>query len=142
MIPVTFFSNLFFRLVGCKVGKRVYLNTWMLNDAYLIEIGDDVIIGGQTDISCHMFEHDCLILDKVHIGSGTLIGAHCYISPGVRIGERCTIGLNSYIRRNKRIPDGSTITVVSSLPIRDIARIENRNLLHMPTTARKQRRMR
>ncbi len=124
VVPMTFFSNLFFNLIGCRIGKNVKLNTWMLNDSYLLEIGNNVVIGGQTDISCHIFENNHLILKRIYIGDNTLIGAHCYISPGVRIGKNCIIGLNSYIRTDRVVPDGTILSVVSSMPMKEVVRIE------------------
>ncbi len=124
IIPVTPLLNLFFRIVGCKMGKNVKLNTWILNDAYLLEIGNNVIIGGATDVSCHLFENNHLILKPIKIGDDTLIGAHCYISPGVTIGKNCTIGLNSFIRQDKVIPDNTHLTSISSVKMRDAYRIE------------------
>jgi acetyltransferase-like isoleucine patch superfamily enzyme len=124
VVRMTFFTNLFFKIIGCKMGKNVYLNTWTLNDPYLIELGDNVIIGGDTDLTCHIFENNYLILDKIKIGKNSLVGAHCYIMPGVTVGENCVIGVYSFIRRNKRILDNSKITALSGLPVKDIYRIE------------------
>jgi len=45
-IPISFLSIIFFRIIGAKIGKNAVLNTWFLNDAYLLEIGDNVVIGG------------------------------------------------------------------------------------------------
>jgi hypothetical protein len=124
MIPVTFFSSLYFRLVGCRMGKRVRLNSWLLHDAWLIELGDDVVIGGGTDISPHQFEDNHLILEPIRIGSGTLLGAHCYVSPGVTIGKECLIGIRSFLRRGTTVPDGTRTTSLAGLPLRDMYRIE------------------
>lgn len=124
MIPMTFFTELFFRIIGCKVGRNVYFNSWILNDANLIEIGDDVVIGGASDISAHIYEKDKLILEPVKIGAGTVIGAHSYISPGVTIGKNCLIGVNSYVRRGKTIPDNSRYTALAGLPMHEMAVIE------------------
>lgn len=124
MIPITFFSNLFFRLVGCRLEKRVRLNSWHLNDAWLIEIGDDVVIGGVTNLTPHQFEDNHLILEPIRIGSGTLVGAHCYISSGVTVGKNCLIGIRSFLRRGTTVPDGARITSLAGLPMRDMYRIE------------------
>lgn len=121
---MSFFLNLFFKIIGAKIGNNVYLNTFMLNDAYLLTIEDNVIIGGQTDISCHIFENDYLILDKIHIGKNTIIGAHCYISPGVTIGKNCKIGLYTYIRSYTEIPDYSRIISIAGMNMKDVIQIE------------------
>ena len=124
VIPMTFFSTLFFKIIGCRIGNNVYLNTWILNDAYLMEIGDNVIIGGATDISCHIYEHGHLKLKRIKIGDGTMIGAHCYISPGVTIGKNCLIGLNTYIRQDRNIPDNTKITSLAGISFHKAHKIE------------------
>jgi acetyltransferase-like isoleucine patch superfamily enzyme len=124
LIPMSFFSNLFFALIGCRMGKRVRLNSFKLNDAYLIELGDDVTIGGQADISPHLFQNGKLTLRRIKIGSGSLIGAKAYIAPGVTIGQRCLIGLGSYIRPNARIPDDTHYASLGGMPMRKVVDIE------------------
>lgn len=124
-IPMTFFTNLFFKLMGAKIGKNVYINTWFLNDAYLLEIEDNVVIGGKCDISCHTFENNSLVLSPIKIGEGTLIGTRCYISPGVTIGKRCKIGMYSFIRKNSTIPDGTFISSIAGMNIKDVALLES-----------------
>ena len=128
IIRMTFFCNLFYRLCGCKMGKNVRLNTWVLADAYLLELGDNVVVGGETEISCHIYENDHLYLDRVTIGANTLIGARCYISPGVRIGKNCLIGLYSYLRRGRTIADNTRIASVGGMPLRDVFRIQHGRL--------------
>jgi len=117
------FSKIFYRILGAKIGKNVFINTRGLHDAYLLEIGDNVVVGGETDISCHIFEGNSLILGKIKIGSNTLIGTHCYIMPDVTIGDKCNIGLYSYIRKKKNIEDGSMIMAVPGINARKVAEI-------------------
>jgi acetyltransferase-like isoleucine patch superfamily enzyme len=123
-IPMSFLLRIFFRLIGAKIGKNVQINTWFLNDAYLLEIGENVIIGGKTDISCHTFERGKLHLDKIKIGDNSAIGQRCYISPGVTISENCVIGQYAFVRKNTTIAPKTIISAISGLPIRHVAKIE------------------
>jgi acetyltransferase-like isoleucine patch superfamily enzyme len=123
----TFFSTLFFRIMGCKIGKNVFLNSVILNDAQFIELGDNVTIGGGAQLTCHLYEKGRLILDPIKIGEGSLIGADSYIAPGVTVGKKCVIGLHSVIRRGKTIPDGMHYTGLAALPVREMAKIEKVN---------------
>jgi acetyltransferase-like isoleucine patch superfamily enzyme len=130
ILPVTvmsFFCKVFFRIVGAKIGKNVYINTPNLNDAQFLTLDDDVVVGGASDVSCHTFEGDKLILGRISIGSGSVIGAHAYIFPGVTIGKRCSIGVETVIRKNRIIPDGSVVGIPSGMPMRSVARIEREN---------------
>ncbi len=121
---MTFFSQLFFKILGCKIGKNVYINTPNLDDPQFLEIGNNVVIGGLTIISCHTFEGNKLILGRIKIGNNTLIGTNCYIMPDVTIGNNCNIGMYSYIRKNQNIPDRSYMSALSALPIRKIIKLE------------------
>jgi acetyltransferase-like isoleucine patch superfamily enzyme len=130
ILPVTvmsFFCKLFFRIVGARIGKNVYINTPNLNDAQFLTLDDDVVVGGASDLSCHTFEGDKLILGRIRIGRGSVIGAHAYVFPGVTIGKRCSIGVYTVIRKNREIPDGSVVGIPSGMPMRSVARIEREN---------------
>jgi len=114
--------KIYFKLAGCKMGKNVFLNSPALQDAYLLELGNDVIIGGRADITCHMFEGRHLILDKIIIGDNTLIGFRSYVMPGVHVGKKCSIGCYSIVRKDREFNDHSTVVSIPGLPIRNIAK--------------------
>jgi hypothetical protein len=117
------FMRLYFWLNGCKMGKNVFINTVGLHDSYLLTIGDNVVIGGKTDITCHIFEGDSLILERITIGNNVVIGANTYIMPGASIGDNSSIGANSQIRKNKQIEDKSLIVPLPALPAKQIAKL-------------------
>lgn len=119
----TVFAKIFYRILGCKIGKNVFINTVGLHDSYLLEIDDNVVIGGDANISCHIFEGNYLILNNIKIGSNTLISAEAYIMPGVTIGKNCNIGLKSFVRKNKNIEDNSVIMAIPGIPNRKVAEI-------------------
>ena len=112
-----------FRLAGCKIGKNVFINSKGLHDSYLLKLGDNVVIGGDVNITCHLFEGRTLILENIVIGDDTLIGAGSYVMPGTHIGRECSIGAYSVIRKNRQIEDGTTIMSMPGLPMRQIAKI-------------------
>ncbi len=119
----TIWNRLFYKILGAKIGKNVFINSPKLSDAYLLEIGDNVVIGGDASITCHIFEGDKLILGNIKIGSNTLIGAEAYIMPGAEIGNNCNIGLKASIRKNKIIEDKSMILSFPGTPAKKIAKI-------------------
>lgn len=119
----TIFAKIFYRILGCKIGKNVFINTTGLHDAYLLEIDDNVVIGGGANISCHIFEGNKLILNHIKIGSNTLISADSYIMPGAEIGKNCNIGIKAYVRKNKKIEDNSIIMAIPGLSHRKVAEI-------------------
>lgn len=119
------FIKLYYAILGCKMGKDVFINTVGLHDAYLLEIGDNVVIGGKSDITCHTFEHGLLTLEKIKIGNNVTIGANCYIMPGVSIEDNCNIGANSLIRKNKTIGSNSMMMPIPAITAKEVGRLLN-----------------
>ncbi len=122
-ISGTVWNKLFYKLLGAKIGKNVFINSPKLSDAYLLELGDNVVIGGDASITCHIFEGNSLILGQIKIGNNVLIGAESYIMPGVTIEDNCNIGLKASIRKNKTIPEKSMILSFPGTPAKKIAEI-------------------
>lgn len=116
-------ATMFYKIIGCKIGKNVFINTARVFDAYLLEIDDNVVVGGYANITCHIFEGNNIILGKIKIGSNTLIAGNTFIMPGVTIGKHCNIGLYSYVRKNKTIEDNSMIMAIPGLDVKKVAEI-------------------
>ncbi len=90
MIP-SFISNLYYRVMGCKVGKGAQVVSWAIYDCFMVEIGAGTIIGGDAVIDGHLFERDGIHLAKVRIGSRVVIGTATQINPGCVIGDGAVI---------------------------------------------------
>lgn len=114
------FMGFYYKIVGCKMGKNCFINTAGLHDLYLLEMGDNVFVGGKSDITCHLFEGDHLLLAPIKIGSDVMIGSNCYIMPGVVIEDRCDIGAGSLIRKNETVKSGSLLAMLPALPARQM----------------------
>jgi hypothetical protein len=115
-VPMTFFSQMFYWIVGCRIGRNVRINTIEINDPYLVSIGDNSVLGGGAVIAPHAYEGGCLILERVEIGKDCLIGAEAYISPGVVVGDGSLVGLRTHVRRGTRLPPGSRVLSPAGMP--------------------------
>jgi acetyltransferase-like isoleucine patch superfamily enzyme len=100
---VTPFINLFHRLMGMKLGARVQINTAVIGDSNLIEIGDDTVIGGDVTLVGHSAEHGDLVTDRVKIGSRVTIGLMAVILPGVEIGDGAMIAANAILPKGTKV---------------------------------------
>ena len=119
------FQILFYRLMGAKVGERVNVNTAGLADLSLLEIGDDVLIGGGVAMICHASERGFLRLAPTKIGSGVSIGLSSVIMPGVEIGDGASIAPCSLVPKGMKIPPKG---VWGGNPVKDL-RAERRETL-------------
>tara|TARA_Y100001970_G_scaffold268762_1_gene360397 strand:+ start:525 stop:1238 length:714 start_codon:yes stop_codon:yes gene_type:complete len=102
-ITPTFLNIIYFKLIGAKIGKNVQINSTSINDPWLLEIGDNSIIGGSASINCHTVEGGKLILDRVKIGDKCTIGAQSLIWPGCEIGNRSVLATKSVLKKRTKI---------------------------------------
>ena len=99
-------TNMFYKLMGMKIGKGVVINTSNISDPCLIEIDDYVTIGGSVHILAHYGQKGYLILAPVKIGRGANIGLKASIMGGVHIGAEATVKPHAVVLPKIRIEDG------------------------------------
>ena len=96
----------FLKLVGLKMGKSSLLaGSELIHDPYMVEIGEQTLVGGWTQITGHVSEKK-LIMKKVRIGNNCLIGGKSFIMSGVTIEDDVVLGLNSVVLKNKVLKKG------------------------------------
>lgn len=115
--------KIYLRAAGAKVGKETFINTCEIYDAYLLEIGSEVLIGGEAFLNCHLFEHGHLNLDRIVVGDGSTIGANAYLTPGTRVGKNGAVGMYTYLRRNTEVGDGETVMTPPGMSVRKIVKL-------------------
>jgi acetyltransferase-like isoleucine patch superfamily enzyme len=103
---VTPFINVFHGLMGMKIGKRVQINTAVIGDSNLIEIGDDTVIGGDVTLVAHAAERGQLVAQRVRIGSKVTVGLMAVIFPGCEIGDGAVIAANAVLQKGTRVGPG------------------------------------
>lgn len=98
------FQTLFYRLMGAKVGNNCNINTGGLADLSLLEIGDNVLIGGGVALICHASERGFLRLEPTRIGNNVSIGISSIIFPGCEIGDGASIAPCSLLPKGTKVP--------------------------------------
>jgi len=118
---VTPFINLLHRLMGMKLGKRVQINTAVIGDSNLIEIGDDTVIGGDVTLVAHAAERGDLVTDRVKIGSRVTVGLMAVIFPGVEISDGAVIAANAVMKKGTKVGPGEIWGGVPAVKLGDKA---------------------
>lgn len=93
--------------MGAKLGLHVQINSKACADLSLLEIGDNVVIGGHATVIAHSFESRGLILKRVRIDRNAIIGLNAIVLPGVHIGERAVIGAGVFVPKETTIDPGT-----------------------------------
>lgn len=98
------FQTLFYRSMGAKVGDAANINTGGLADLAMLEIGNNVLIGGGVALICHASERGFIRLAPTKLGNNVSIGIGSVVMPDVQIGDGATIAPCSYLPKGTRIP--------------------------------------
>lgn len=99
--------NLFYRLMGARVGRNVVINSCNLFDFDLLEIGDDSFIGGDAVVIGHVGEGGRLKLRPVRIGRKCTVGQSSVVFPGTTMEDGSILGAMSLLPKGKRLPAGT-----------------------------------
>lgn len=94
---------MFLRLLGVKIGKRVWLNTTDFTEHDMITLGDDVALNDDCGPQTHLFEDRVMKIGPVKIGSRTSIGVRSIILYDSDIGNDCNIDALSLVMKGETL---------------------------------------
>jgi acetyltransferase-like isoleucine patch superfamily enzyme len=106
ILPLVPLRARYLKLVGLTIGKSSMLaGSEIIHDPYLVEIGEQTLIGGWSHLTGHIGEKK-LVMKKIKIGNNCLIGGFSVIMPGVVIEDNVTLGLHSVVLKDMRLEQG------------------------------------
>ena len=104
---------LFFKMMGMKIGKGTMINTSNVSDPCLIELGDYVTIGGSVYMMAHYGMKGFLIIDRLVIKKGAMVGLGAKLLGGVTIGVKATVLPNVAVLPKTVIKDGEKFGMIA-----------------------------
>ena len=118
--------KLFYQLLGSRMGKGIISIGGRLSDPYLVTLEETVIIGEEALLIPHALaideSGDILVLGKIEVKQGAIIGARTTIMPGVIIGERSMVKAMSLVTMNTKIPPNEVWAGIPARKVKDILR--------------------
>ena len=97
---------IFYKLMGMKIGKNCVINTSNISDPCLIELEDNVTIGGSATIFGHYAQAGYLVLAKTTIKKGATIGLKASLMGDVIVGEKVTVKPHAILLPKTRLYKG------------------------------------
>lgn len=105
-ITPTPLNILFYKMMGMKIGKNCVINTTNISDPCLIELEDNVTIGGSATIFGHYAQAGVLVMAPVKIKRGATVGLKASIMGDVIIGEKVTVKPHTVVLPKTRLNKG------------------------------------
>jgi len=124
--------NLWLRLMGSRIGRGVWCETWWLPEFDLIRLGDGASINRGTVLQTHLFHDRIMRMDTVVLEAGSTLGPNSIVLPGSTLGRQATVGACSLVMRSEAVPAGGSWT---GNPIRNWVRADDGSGSREPATA-------
>ena len=97
------FRNVIWRLLGVRIGRRVFDDGCSIVDKTLVAIGNDCMLNAGSIIQCHSMEDGIFKSDRTAIGVGCTIGPKAYIHYGVTMGDGAVLDGDSFLMKGEEI---------------------------------------
>jgi non-ribosomal peptide synthetase-like protein len=105
------------RLLGCTVGRWVFLETTLFSEFDLVKIGDYAALNLGATIQTHLFEDRVMKSDVLEIGDHCSIGNMAVILYGAKMQRGSTLGPLSLLMKGETLPAFSRWYGIPTKPI-------------------------
>jgi len=121
-----FLKKPLYQLLGATIGRNIMVISGNLEDPDFVHLEDNVLIGNEAVLSPHVLTvgTDCetqLILGKIKIKRGALVGARAMILPSVTVGENSVVGAMSLVPAFTTIPPNE---IWSGVPAKKVGEVK------------------
>ncbi|MFI9722774.1 Pls/PosA family non-ribosomal peptide synthetase [Streptomyces sp. NPDC052396] len=98
------FKNVLWRMLGVRIGRRVFDDGCDLSERTLATIGDDCTLAFSSKIQCHSQEDGTFKSDRTVLGAGCTIGVNALVHYGVTMGEGAVLAPDSFLMKGEEVP--------------------------------------
>ena len=104
------FKPMIWRMLGVKVGKRLYDAGANMPEKTLVAIGDDCAFNEGTTIQGHSMEDGAFKSDHIVIGNRCSLGVDRWVNYGVTMQDGSSLGADALLMKGEDVPENATYT--------------------------------
>ena len=97
-----------FNLLGCKIGRGVYLDTTDITEFDCVRIGDYSEVNALACPQTHLFEDRVMKIDHIVIGARVYLGPRCSVLYSAVVGDDVRLGALTLVMKGEYIPANSS----------------------------------
>lgn len=98
------FKSLVWRMLGVRIGSRVFDDGCYLTDRTLATIGDECTLNAGSKIQCHSQEDGTFKSDGITLGAGCTLGVGAHVHYGVTMGDGSVLAPDSFLMKGEEVP--------------------------------------
>ncbi|MEU6089646.1 Pls/PosA family non-ribosomal peptide synthetase [Streptomyces sp. NPDC047085] len=98
------FKCLVWRMLGVRIGRRVFDDGCYLTDRTLAAIGDECTLNAGSKIQCHSQEDGTYKSDHTTLGTGVTLGVGAHVHYGVTMDDGAVLAPDSFLMKGEEVP--------------------------------------
>src|SRR5262249_9531404 len=95
------FKTMIYRMVGLKVGRKVYDCSRSITERTLTEIGDYANLNEGSVLQAHSLEEGVFKSDYIRMGDGCTVGPGAFVPYGVTMGDHVVLDADSFLMKGE-----------------------------------------
>ena len=101
------FKSVVWRLLGVRIGRRVFDDGSFFSERTMTSIGDECTLNFGGAVQCHSQEDGAFKSDCTVIGPRCTLGVNSFVHYGVSMGEGVELAAESFLMKGEEIPSGA-----------------------------------
>jgi non-ribosomal peptide synthetase-like protein len=97
------FKSILWRLLGVRMGRRVFDDGCAIPEKTLVSIGDDAVLNAGSVIQCHSLEDGAFKSGYTTLGAATTLGIESFVHYGVTIGEGSLLDAHAFLMKGEEV---------------------------------------
>ena len=105
------------RLLGTRMGRRIYLDSTYITEFDLVHVADDTEISNHTSLQTHLFEDRVMKMSNVTIGAGCFVGPRSVVLYDSNLEPGCRLDALSLVMKGESLPAQSYWRGIPARPV-------------------------
>jgi non-ribosomal peptide synthetase-like protein len=101
------FKNLIWRLIGVRIGRRMFDDGMYISEPTLTAIGDECVFNERSKIQCDSQEDGTYKSGPTTLGAGCTLGVGAFVHYGVTMGDGSVLAADSFLMKGEHVPCGA-----------------------------------
>ncbi|MDT8913870.1 Pls/PosA family non-ribosomal peptide synthetase [Amycolatopsis sp. PS_44_ISF1] len=97
------FKILLWRLLGVRMGRRVFDDGCGIPEKSLVRVGDDCVLNLSAVLQGHSLEDGAFKSDRISLGAGCVVGTNAFVHYGVTMADGAVLGPDSFLMKGTEV---------------------------------------
>jgi non-ribosomal peptide synthetase-like protein len=97
------FKNILWRLLGVRIGRRVFDDGCSIPEKTLVTIGDDAVLNAGSIVQCHSLEDGSFKSGPTVLGEGATLGVMAFVHYGVTMAPGSVLDADAFLMKGTEV---------------------------------------